>query len=520
MNKNINDNEIEKIIEGAKPRISAPDAGQSEKFKSVLRARVLSEIERNGVKEKLTFDQIIMNNIRYWAAGAVVIAVVVIAVSVSLPKKNNGGISLLSSGVKVSQVSDKAFGSLSGLSAVSGGAQNTAANSTSGRSTAPGAAPAPMAAPINGTAMAPVPPGGIYYNPNPVKYVYKGDTFTQDQATLDVLKYVPTAISADQAVAALAQLNLGSLNLGSFGSAQLENITLSQDVDFGYTINVDLTTGDFSIYQNYVKWPQDNNPQPLTQSDIPSDDAIIAIANAFLSDHSFAMGNYGTPEVIQNNYGYAVPMGGQTGTTPPTPSTNVNTPAATAMPMIPYFPDTVTVLYPLTINGKTVYDSSGNKTGLDVMVNLRYQRVNSVSGATLQNYQASSYDAITDVQKMLSLAENPSSYPNIYMRVPSASDSAGVGGSGSAGNPAVIIAQPPTPLQPVEVDFGTPTMGYVIMYNYTNNESDEYLVPAFIFPVSNDASGYVYSKNIVVPLIEDFIQNQNPGGVMVPMTGK
>ena len=343
------------------------------------------------------------------------------------------------------------------------------------------------------------------------QYVYKGVTFQQNEAKLDVLKRIPSVVSADQAFAALQQLNLGLVNVGSFGNANLDQLTFSQNQDFGYTITIDLNNGTIGINQNYKKWPQTNcppnglctQPQSLTLNDVPSDSVVTGITDTFLKDHAISTDLYGKP-VVQNQWrSYLAPQ-------------PLGTQAMPAMNV--YIPDSVTVVYPLTLNGKSVYEQGGLPSGLTVTVDIRNSKVSGVSGLNVQNYQSSSYDAITEVQKILQIAEQGGQYGVINYGGVMSSGPVPLASGGTTSVKNMPIVQPNIIKPPqngvTEIDLGTPQMAYEKMYNYQNGSSDELYVPAFVFPIINPPQNY-YQQNVIVPLIWDLLPNSNP----IPMMG-
>lgn len=493
-----------------------PRADYDPEFVKDLRARLLVELSRMR-GNKITVNMILMKNMRYMLAGLAVLVVAGIAVfQFALPKRQSTGVNALLS-INITKVGDRAFGSLSALSATGGSTEKTSATvapTSAQNAAAPSAAvgSAPRAAALGmggagtasggtagGATVAPMPiRPDLYIQPSPITYVYKGDTFTQDKAKVDVLKQVMGDFSAGNLAAALGQSGLGLVDISSFQGSDVSNITFIQNQSFGYMVNVDFTTGAISISSNWQEWPQ-NNGSALNATDIPATSTVINIASQFLADHHIPMGNYGNPEVTNNSY-FAVPLvGGSVGSAG-------SAPAATKETMIPYYSDAMQIMYPLMVNGRNVYAEGGSKIGLSVEVNVRYKKVSNVYGLNVLNYQASAYDAITDVNKIISIAENPSFYPIMYGGVESVTT------DGSSGT------QPAKNTQ--EVDLGTPRDAYVQMYQYDNATGigSQFLVPALAFRVTStpDASMYYYPIRtvIVVPLAQDFLQDNNPVRIM------
>jgi hypothetical protein len=260
--------------------------------------------------------------------------------------------------------------------------------------------------------------------PAMVEYVYRGKAFSQSDATLDVLKKTTSTFSLNDVAAALARTGFGSANTSSFGNAVVTNLTFAQNEDFGYAVTVDLANGNISIDPNLDRWPSDDDAvsEPLSSS------SALGIANRFLGDHAIRVADYGNPEMR----GKGVMVG---------------------------------VFYPNVVNGMEVYSVNGERMGLTVEVNARYERVKSVHGLGVQNYEASSYDAITDTARIVSLAEQE---------------------AGSAPVSAGVAIQ--------KIGLGTPVRAYV-------DHGNGLLVPAFVFPITPSDSGAV--EVVIVPLVEN-----------------
>lgn len=442
-------------------------AAYDEKFAVELRTRLLTELatSRMTAKPSGIFVAISAKNMRYSLAGLLVLVLVgAIAIFVAVKPKSNGGnisIALLPSSVTITRVGGDAFGPLESSATTTNSADTSASAAQesipAGQSaTAKKGSPlAITAAPMNAMAIPVRPIAPPIYGSQTAKYDYTGAPFTQNQTQLDVLKKVATPLAADRTSAALAQAGFGQIDISTFSNLDISNVTLSQNQSFGYQIYIDLAGGTVSISQNYDEWPK-SDTTPLVASAIPSDDAVIAIANQFFTDHHLSISSYGTPTVTKTPY--AIPLAA---------SEEGNT--ATNMPIIPSYFDSKQVLYPLVVNGMNVYNQSGEAIGITIDVNLRYRRVADVYGIEAQNYQASAYDAITNTSTILDMAGS-----NI-----------------------------------TTLDLGTPTMAYLETYQTdTNGTSNEFLVPAFVFPVTGSAASP--DQKIVVPLIQDFVRKNLP----------
>jgi len=461
-----------------------PEAHYDSAFAANLRVQLLAELERSHAEKRITsqaFVGIFMGRpFRYAVLAVAVIAVGAIAF-ISLHPKTGGPVALNSSKVAITNVGANAFGTLSAQNTASGG-QQTQAQGSGVAPVATNAAAPMMAAGVGSTTSGNAISGIIARPINPVyfaaiKYDYTGSPISQTQTQLNVLKKVVAPLSANQATAALEQAGFGQVDISSFNGLTMSTVTLSENQNFGYQISLDLAGGTISIDQNYNEWPQ-NATTPLAASDIPSDGAVITTVEQFFAMHGIATTTYGAPKVSHQN-NMIVPA------TIPKSAISGASGITSNMPMIPYYSDSEQVLYPLVVNGQNVYDTNGNEIGLTVEVNVRYNRVSDVYGLDTESYQSSAYDAITDAGTILSMAKNPLSYPVMYNTVNGSSD---------------------VPANTTTYDLGTPTMAYETVYQTdSQGQSNEFLVPAFVFPVLGNASDTV-AQNIVVPLIKDFEQ--------------
>ena len=466
-----------------------PKAAYDPAFAATLRLQLLEALKHNQTmqshEKNLTISELLMgSSLRYAFAGIAVIAIAIITTISLHANKTSGPVALNGSNAVITDIGAHAFGTLSAANTTSTTGADTAPQRAAFSSapmipaTAPASAPAGTTAssPQSAAIMRPIGP----QNSTTITYNYTGAPITQDEAQLKVLKKTTTPFSVDQATNALEQAGFGQINLSSFGGLSMSNVTLSQNESFGYQIYLDITNGTISIYENYNEWPQ-GTTSPLTASQIPTDNTVIATAEQFLATHAISTSTYGAPQVTKNN-NVAVPMAAT---------------AATNMPMIPYYSDVEEVMYPLMVNNEPVYDTNGNSIGLTVEVNIRYDRVANIYGLSTENYQASAYDAITNTSTILSMAEASHSSPILYYYANGTSDA------------------PATTNNTVTYSLGTPIMGYADIYQSdSNGQSNEFLVPAFIFPVTN-ASG-TGQQNIVVPLIKDFASTNNSGSEIVP----
>lgn len=337
----------------------------------------------------------------------------------------------------------------------------------------------------------------------PYKYVYAGKDLPEIPKQMDVYEKVANAnrSAALQAAGILSNLNFGVANLSSFDSAAVDSFTINQDQQFGYSITVDVQNGTININRNWQQWPdplaQCNGDQTCIQNnrikigDIPSDDKIIAVTNSFIKEHNINTKLYGQPEVSKN---WRIPY-------------DSASPAAKSQI---YLPEIISVTYPLQMNGNDVYASGGNKAGLTVNYDIRFNKVDSLYGLSAQNYESSAYATETDPKILIKYAEGGeqnSGGPIIYNNQGIAQSAPGVGS----------VVQPNAKLE--TVDLATPFIAYEQTWNYQNSQNKEIYVPALVFAVTNVPQNYYGPKAIVVPLIKDILEgNSNNPPIMHPMS--
>jgi hypothetical protein len=347
------------------------------------------------------------------------------------------------------------------------------------------AMPAPTAPASGEASNAKIAPGmdRMMIAPEITEYAY---SFTGDLPALteqvDVLKRAKNLASVSL-TSLLGSLNIGTVDLSSFGDAKLDNVTFNQTRDKGYSVSLNLHEGTVGINQNWPTWPHPEadcrddacyRKYRIKLSEIPSEETIIATANDFLRSHGIDASQYGEPEVDmqwKTEYDKA-PNKDQA-----------------------YIPDAMRVIYPQKIQDKTVYEDYGNKAGISVGVSVREKQVTDVWGITSQRYDQSSYAGVTDRAVI-------TNYLDTFEKIR------------KDGFP------PETKIKTVKVTLGTPTLGYVKMYKQEGQEGAELFVPALIFPVdSTENKEQFYRPSVIVPLAKQLLEErlaQQGGGVVRP----
>ena len=115
-------------------------------------------------------------------------------------------------------------------------------------------------------------------------------------------------------------------------------------------------------------------------------------------------------------------------------------------------------------------------------MDVRSKRVSNVWNLTTHEYQASSYDLVTDVKQILDIASRGDVYSTPFGQDP---------------NERIR-----------DLKLGEPTR--VLMQSWRQKDDstgEEIYVPALRFPVIPDADGYVgYRDAVIIPLVKDLIE--------------
>ncbi|MFA6171858.1 MAG: hypothetical protein WCW77_02510 [Patescibacteria group bacterium] len=325
------------------------------------------------------------------------------------------------------------------------------------------------------------------------EYVYKGEDIKITAAEMPVYKRVKGFGQSISAGDIFSNFNFDGVNLQKFQSASVDNVNLIENRDYGFSVYINFTEGNFSFNQNWLKWPQPGdkcrdkacwNSIRVKESDLPSNDEAIKIADNFLKEYEIKLDGFGPGEVQDDWKIYY---------------------ANTANKADYYFPETISVIYPQMVNSQPVFDEWGNKQGVNISISVRDKRVSGVWNLASQNYQTSLYAVETDQAKILELMKNSNSSGGIIPML--------YGGREDDSRPVSKTRQ---------IEVGTPALGLARMWIYKNNISDELLVPALIFPITKNEIQYFNQKYIVVPLVKEIIdqrKEQDGGGPVRIMEG-
>ncbi len=484
---------IEKLL------AARPDTGFDDKFRTELRAKVLAELGERAAAGppawKAAFNALFGAPRAVFAVGGAALGVLLMIALFSpsrpiLPGAPTDGGDLglgsgsaviqLGLGPKITAAGRHAFGSLA--AGVSGESAAGRDGSDAAKMAAPGAAPRPVSDTAVAAAAPPLGLGGgggmaglpapdtmpSRYQP-PVGYDFKYPGQLDLSASEVEVLMREKSFDSKLLAAMVGRVDLGLMDLSRLNDLNVQNITLVEDKEFGYWVNVNFDDGSVNISQNWQRWPQpyaacapgaECLPPRLQLADIPADEELIRIAADFVSEMGISTESYGQPRV-DNSWRYYY---------------------ETAENKADYwFPDQLTVEYPLLINGMKVYNGDGRTVGMMVGVDVRNRRAANISPIYVQKYVSSAYDAVTDAALVSELIAK-----------------GGVQQMYSEGADKMVT-----------LELAEPERAFYSHWIYANGRSENVLVPALVFPIKDKPQdGSVWLEKVVVPLARDvLVQN-------------
>ena len=472
--------QLEKII--AKIIEARPDIKIDEQFKEELYEQLMIKFgkpESAKIRGINIWQWIFSKKLSYAFVGAVVIVVIMFGVNyfVSInkiePFQTPSG---LSNEFNKVVLSDNAFGSLA-IAEEQGAQELDTANAPAGRGgegTAGGGGGTGSVAPMPGKIACMGQEGCIIPPDYFPEYIYVGEDVKLEQDKMEVLRRKNKIIPLD----ILESFDFGLTDLSAFKDAKIQTINFVQDKPYGYSVFINFDEGTMSIDAYWSKWPQPYSKctddkcyetMRLKPTDVLADEELIAIANQFIAEHGINLKNYGQPEV-ENDWR--------------------NQPGILETQL--YVPDYISLVYPLLIDGKFVYEQSGTKFGVRVGINIREKKVSGIYNLSLQEYESSMYETETDFSRILEIAEKGGMNRYYYW---------------SEG-------------QSQKVEIGTPSQEYLVIWKYDQEKQTNQMliVPALIFTITKiPAEGYYYQKNIIVPLVKELLEENQDKPYPVPL---
>ncbi len=438
-----------------------PEIEINQEFVKDLRKKLLKG-DNKQVKFKINY----MSKFIYAGIGMIVMALILVPYYNNKNNNINFHNLVKNSGINIENVEEKAFGSLASISNYNvGSLENSDGENREIGVTGMGSAQ------INSSDEQVEGRDRIMPMPTPVVYEYKyvGDDFEIKKDKTVVFKRIKDSNVLANNLISLDNLDIGKIDYAKFSNLQINSISLYEDKDSGYRVSIDNGEKKVSIYKNWETWSQENSlNKRLKIADVPSDENIITVANTFIENYNLDMSPYGEAIVDKawlEDYQRAE-----------------NKEKA-------YIPYTMTVIYPLIMDGKEVYNEYRNKYGLSVQVDFRNNKVSSVNEIVEHDYQSSDYEVVQDEDRIIDIVER-GGYRNYNYRREGEN------------------------VEKKIVELGSPSLEMVRVWKNSPNVSEELYVEAYIFPVLNSDDNNFYRDYLIVPIVEDLVledekQNNN-----------
>lgn len=309
-------------------------------------------------------------------------------------------------------------------------------------------------------------------------YSYSGTLPKIDSNTLPLYKKNSIAFTNQDTASFIRNLHIDWLNTAAFQNAGITNINISEDREFGYNIWIDFAAWNVNIYQNYTMWPQAkcyNNRcetlAKLTKKDIPSNESLIALTDAFFKQYGINRSTYWIPHIDsawRTTYARSIEDG-----------------------TVWFIPEIYTVTYPIILDGKNLYEEFGGYKWLMFTIDLRSMRISGVSWLEKYNLESSEYPIIQDSEILNKMI--------------------------SSGWRRMMWGKSTWSWKIIPISLKDPVIGYIrISWEWKNGISTDFFVPAYIFRVDNKPQDAFISDTVVIPIVDGFTQELSPN--IQPMT--
>lgn len=429
-----NDMNPEELAVINKIKLQQPDSRFDASFSSDLRARLMHR--KNIVSPFFTFNRYAYSLV---ASLLAIILVVPLTSYITLRSVSNGTdileqvknlTSSLSPQQKIQDKGSKAFGTLALLPKTTAKMTGDSAPSTTSAMMAAGLA-------VTGDMAT----ATIEVAPEIVKevklYSYAGADLILDKSYGNIYRRGTGFDAGRNLLNLIEKSDFGMVSLASFPNMSVKDIELAQDITTGYRVNVNFDQGVVTIRPDPAKWPAMNTQASTTKKNL-TPAAIIAVSDTFLKEHKISHASYSSPEVVPDS-------------------------------------DTTTVIYPLVIDGLSVYTANGKKYGMEVTVDATNKRITALQNLTSQTYDSAQYDLAKNSAIVLDgiATSMNQDFTNIYTATSSEA----------------------------QVVYDTPSKVLMRIIRTTDiGVKEELFVPALLFP-NKDPKG----QSAVVPLVLDFL---------------
>lgn len=302
-------------------------------------------------------------------------------------------------------------------------------------------------------------PDNWNYIPEVYRYTFSWDLNIDLKDMMPV--YKKDSKKADNKVFfdSLSKLNFAWVEVSNFKNVWISNISLVENTEYGYNINIDFDNSSLNIYKNWAKWPQDTYIEGEKQVFLDEKE-VIKIANDFLNTYKIDLSKYGNP-VIEKSYVMAYAK-------------------YESSKIMPEYTQNITnVVFPLIVDWNEIYEEWWQVSWVRIEIDLKSKKVIWLNSLSVDNYLKSDYKTETNTTNILKVASKWGRY-----------------GFYDIGTENVKY---------VDIKLKNPKLKYINTFNYKTYTQEQFLIPAIVFEIDNEnGSEYNYGETITVPLVKDF----------------
>lgn len=313
--------------------------------------------------------------------------------------------------------------------------------------------------------IAPIDPDWV---PEVYRYTYSWELNLEIPAQMPVYKKITWKNISTQVANYFKNIDFNGIKLGNFSEIWVSNVSLNENKEYGYSLNIDFENGSFSLYKNWAKWPQRDWTTNSKQNFV-SEEEVLQIAWDFIQKYKIDLGKYGNPEV-EKKY-LSVLRSYESSKIAPD-----------------YINNTTSVVYPLLIDKNKIVEEYGQISWVRLEIDLIEKKVTSLNGLHINNYEKSAYNIETSKENILKIA-------NVWWRF-------------------WLENEIPENAKYIDILLKNPTLQYISTYKYENFSQEQFLIPAVVFEIEQKEDINYYGEYISVPLLKDFYRYDEQGNII------
>jgi hypothetical protein len=299
-------------------------------------------------------------------------------------------------------------------------------------------------------------------------YIYTG-TLDLPQWNLSVYEKNIVPIDSKELNSFISWFSFDGFDIHALKNTKMTSLTLVEERNFGYIVSADFVWWTLSLYPNYEKWPQQrcdmNWCKMPGKSDLPSDSELLSLGESFLKKYWIDIHNYWTGR-IDTTWKNWVSL-----------SSDWSNDESV--------PESLTIMYPLLLGDKTVYEEGGSPRGITLGYDVRNKQISSLYGLWKESLRESEYRVTTDIKTLKSFILQWWLYP--------------------------ILTDRSSQEKIIDIILDVPELIYMHVSRTDNDwKLKEYYVPSLLFRVINKPIEVYVWDTITIPIIDEFMKIENP----------